>query len=115
VKLKGFGWTAPVVSRPPPKPTAAVVHRRRGRVVLRHGADETCDICQDVAAKAAAAPPRLHTDNSKSGWIDYQVPPQEERAPFTVWSRRAYHSKSLDDVLSMPARVFAAKERNRRQ
>ena len=112
MKLKRFDWHPPAVGTGwAAVPPAVVVHRRRGRVVLRHGGDETCDLCQEVAAKAAQAPARLHTDNTRSGWTEQQEPPQE-RAPFTPFSGRMYRGYSLEEAISMPEKV--RQERNRR-
>ena len=102
MKLKGLEYRVmtPRPDRLPP--TASVEHRQRGRVVLRHGPDETCDICFASAKRAEQAPPRLSSDNSRSGWADYRPPPLRSEQRFTAWSGRIYRSRSIDDALSMP-------------
>jgi hypothetical protein len=116
MKLKGFDYRQPSERRDNhPKPTASVTHRKRGRVVLAHGPDETCDLCIASANRAAKEPQRLSSDNFHSGWVDRTPVLREGSRAFTAWSKRAYNSKSLDDAISMPEDLFeqSFKERNR--
>jgi hypothetical protein len=77
---------------------AMIEHRRKGRVLLRHTSDFTCDFCSDLESAAASEAPRF-ISRPEPGQPRFNVPNykaepiQEARNLFRFTPERAIERK----------------------
>src|SRR5262245_40482178 len=99
-KPQRFHWnSAPQITKAEPHdavfmPGAVVVHRKRGRVVERHSAEDICNLCE----KLGVSPARIDAEFQR-----YDKPLRVDDYPDEPFSRRLL-GRSCEEALTRPTR-----------